>query len=101
MPACFSTPSALKQTDGPELQVHGSAQLAQSLLGAGLVDTLRLVIAPVVVGQGRRLFPDGGSPAGLRLAGHHLTPGGLSVHTYETAGAARFETYGWEPVTPT
>ena len=55
----------LKRQPGRELQIHGSALLAQSLLAAGLVDTLRLVIAPVVVGKGRRLFPDGGAPAGL------------------------------------
>ncbi|MFI2781133.1 dihydrofolate reductase family protein [Streptomyces sp. ALB3] len=84
----------LKRRPGRELQVHGSAQLSQSLLAAGLVDTLRLVIAPVVVGQGRRLLPEGGAPAGLRLAAHQVTPGGLSVHTYETTGLPEFGTYG-------
>jgi dihydrofolate reductase len=52
------------------------------------------VIAPVVVGQGRRLFPHGGAPAGLRLVSHRTTPGGLSVHTYETTGLPQFGTYG-------
>ncbi|MEU6685110.1 dihydrofolate reductase family protein [Streptomyces sp. NPDC046832] len=84
----------LKRQPGRELQVHGSARLAQSLLAAGLVDTLRLAIAPVVVGQGRRLFPDGGAPTGLRLTDHRTTPGGLSVHVFESAGAPRFGTYG-------
>ncbi|QKW07331.1 dihydrofolate reductase family protein [Streptomyces sp. NA04227] len=84
----------LKRRPGRELQIHGSAELAQSLLAAGLVDTLRLVIAPVVVGQGRRLFPDGGAPVGLRLAGHRTTPGGLSVHTFESTGVPEFGTYG-------
>ncbi|EPJ38399.1 hypothetical protein STAFG_4522 [Streptomyces afghaniensis 772] len=84
----------LKRQPGRELQIHGSARLAQSLLAAGLIDTLRLVIAPVVVGQGRRLFPDGGAPAGLRLAGHRTTPGGLSVHVFESAGIPGFGTYG-------
>ncbi|WP_107500253.1 dihydrofolate reductase family protein, partial [Streptomyces swartbergensis] len=83
----------LKRRPGRELQVHGSARLAQSLLAAGLIDTLRLVIAPVVVGQGRRLFPDGGAPAGMRLAEHRTTPGGLSVHVFETAGVPGFGTY--------
>jgi dihydrofolate reductase len=76
----------LKQRPGRELQIHGSARLAQSLLAAGLIDELRLIIAPVVVGTGRRLFPDGGAPAGLRLTGTETTPGGLAVHTYEPAG---------------
>jgi dihydrofolate reductase len=84
----------LRRQPGRELQIHGSARLAQSLLAAGLIDTLRLVIAPVVVGQGRRLFPDGGTPAGLRLAEHRTTPGGLSVHVFEMAGAPGFGTYG-------
>jgi dihydrofolate reductase len=66
----------LMRRPGRELQIHGSARLAQSLLAAGLIDTLRLVIAPVVVGQGRRLFPDGGAPTGLRLVSHQTTPGG-------------------------
>ncbi|GAA3588287.1 dihydrofolate reductase family protein [Nonomuraea rosea] len=87
----------LKRQPGRELQVHGSAELAQSLLAAGLVDTLRLVIAPVVVGQGRRLFPDGGAPAGLRLVRHEMTPGGLSVHTFESTGVPAYGTYGATP----
>lgn len=84
----------LKGQPGRELQIHGSARLAQSLLAAGLIDTLRLVIAPVVVGQGRRLFPDGGAPAGLRLAEHRTTPGGLSVHVFEAVGAPQYGIYG-------
>ncbi|MCW8380435.1 dihydrofolate reductase family protein [Streptomyces justiciae] len=84
----------LKRQPGRELQIHGSARLAQSLLAAGLVDTLRLAIAPVVVGQGRRLFPDGGVPAGLRPVDHEMTPGGLSVHVFEWAGSPEFGTYG-------
>ncbi|PZG12098.1 dihydrofolate reductase family protein [Nonomuraea aridisoli] len=84
----------LKRQPGRELQIHGSARLAQSLLAAGLIDTLRLVIAPVVVGQGRRLFPDGGAPAGLRLVGQRTTPGGLSVHTFEAAGLPEYGAYG-------
>jgi dihydrofolate reductase len=84
----------LKGQPGRELQIHGSAELGQSLLAAGLIDELRLVIAPVVVGRGRRLFPDGGAPAGLQLVRNETTPGGLAVHVYETAGPPRYGTYG-------
>ena len=56
------------------------------MLAAGLVDELRLVIAPVVVGAGRRLFPDGGAPAGLRLVRNDTTPAGLAIHVYEPTG---------------
>jgi dihydrofolate reductase len=83
----------LKLQPGQELQIHGSARLAQSLLAAGLIDELRLVVAPVVVGRGRRLFPDGGAPAGLRLVGSETTPGGLALQTYEWVGLPVFATY--------
>lgn len=83
----------LKQQPGGELQIHGSARLGQSLLAAGLVDELRLVIAPVVVGSGRRLFPDGGAPAGLKLTSHKVTPAGLAIHTYQTTGLPEYGTY--------
>jgi dihydrofolate reductase len=84
----------LKQTPGRELQIHGSARLGHTMLTAGLVDELRLVVAPVIVGAGRRLLPDGGAPLGLRLAGTETTPAGLVVHRYEPAGPAEFASYG-------
>ncbi|MFC9947166.1 dihydrofolate reductase family protein [Streptomyces pratensis] len=84
----------LKRQPGRDLQIHGSSTLAQSLLAAGLVDELRLVIAPVVVGRGRRLFPDGGAPAGLRLVSHRTTPRGLSVHVFESTGSPEHGSYG-------
>ena len=83
----------LKRQPGRELQVHGSARLAQSLLAAGLIDEIRLAIAPVVVGTGRRLFPESGAPAGLRLIDNHTTPGGIAIHVYETAGQPKYGTY--------
>jgi len=83
----------LKGQPGRDLQIHGSARLGQSLLAAGLIDELRLVIAPVVVGNGRRLFPVGGAPAGLRLLRNETTPGGLAIQVYETAGLPTYGTY--------
>jgi dihydrofolate reductase len=83
----------LKQQPGRELQIHGSARLAQSLLAAGLIDELRLLIAPVVVGSGRRLFPEGGAPTGLRLLRNETTSGGVAVHVYEPTGPPEYGTY--------
>ena len=83
----------LKRQPGGELQIHSSTTLAQSLFAAGLIDELRLVVAPVVVGGGRRLFPPGGAAGGLRLADHVVTPGGLALHTYEWAGRPEQGTY--------
>jgi dihydrofolate reductase len=84
----------LKRQPGRELQIHGSAHLGQSLLAAGLIDEVRLVIAPVVVGQGRRLFREGGSPARLRLLHNESTRTGLAIHVYESAGLPQYGTYG-------
>ncbi len=83
----------LKAVPGREIQIHGSALLAQSLFAAGLIDELRLVVVPVVVGSGRRLFPDGSAPTGLRLVSSRTTPGGLALQTYQVTGSADYATY--------
>jgi dihydrofolate reductase len=83
----------LKSRPGRHLQIHGSARLAQSLLAAGLVDEIRLAIAPVVVGQGRRLFATDGPPAGLKQLSNETTPGGLTIQRYEATDRAPFATY--------
>ena len=83
----------LKAQPGDELQLHGSARLAQSLLAAGLIDEIRLVITPTVLGQGRRLFPDDGPALGMRVAENTTTPGGLTILVLESTGPAAFATY--------
>lgn len=89
--------TALRERPGRELQVHGSARLASSLLAAGLVDTLRLAVAPVAVGEGRRLLPDSGADLGFRLVEHDVTPSGLLLLEYETTGAAPLAEYAGVP----
>jgi dihydrofolate reductase len=76
----------LKREDGPELQVHGSANLAQTLMRHDLVDRYRLWIFPVVLGQGKRLFADGAAPSGLRLVDSTVSSTGVVIGTYEPAG---------------
>ena len=78
--------AALKAEDGPELQVHGSSDLLQTLIRHGLVDEFRLWIFPVVVGSGKRLFGDGTSAAGLRLVDSTVSSTGVVMGTYEPAG---------------
>jgi dihydrofolate reductase len=80
--------AALKVRPGRELQIHGSARLADTLLSAGLVDTLRLVVAPTVLRAGRRLVTSPDGPSGLRLIRHEGTPNGLLLLEYETTGQA-------------
>jgi dihydrofolate reductase len=77
---------ALTAQDGGELQVHGSPGLVQSLLRADLVDELRLVVAPVVLGEGKRLFGDGAIPRSWRLTASSATPTGVLVCTYRRGG---------------
>jgi dihydrofolate reductase len=78
--------AALKAEDGPELQVHGSANLIQTLLGHNLVDEYRLWVFPVVIGSGKRLFADGTIPSGLRLVDHKVSTTGVVMGTWEPAG---------------
>ncbi len=87
------TVAALKARPGRELQIHGSARLGNALLAAGLVDTLRLVVAPTVAGEGRRLLEHPGDLVGLRLAHYEATPSGLLLLQYETTGAAPVAAY--------
>jgi dihydrofolate reductase len=85
--------AALKAKPGRELQIHGSARLGSTLLSAGLVDTLRLVVAPAVIGSGRRLLTHPAEAVGLRLARHDVTTAGLLLLEYEITGAAPIGTY--------
>jgi dihydrofolate reductase len=78
--------AALKQQDGPELQVHGSANLIQTLLRHNLVDRFRLWVFPVVVGSGKRLFAEGTVPSGLKLVDSTISTTGVMIGTYEPAG---------------
>lgn len=85
--------AALRNRPGRELQIHGSARLADSLLSTGLVDTLRLVIAPTVIREGRRLLARPGNSVGLRLIRHDATPSGLLLLEYEPTGQAPLADY--------
>ena len=77
---------ALKQQEGPELQVHGSGNLLQTLIRNDLVDEYRLWIFPVVVGSGKRLFAEGAVPSGLTLVSSSVSSTGVFMGTYRPAG---------------
>jgi dihydrofolate reductase len=80
------TVAALKREDGPELQVHGSANLIQTLRRADLIDSYQLFTFPVVVGTGKKLFAEGTAAAGLKLVDSKVSTKGVLVATYEPAG---------------
>ena len=82
----------LKAEPGGELQVHGSGTLIRWLLEHGLVDELTLLIVPVVLGQGERLFPGNGPDIALDLAGSRTDAKGVTIQVYRPAGRPRYAT---------
>jgi len=76
----------LKQGDGPDIQVHGSADLIQTLLKHDLIDEFWLKIFPVTLGSGKRLFGEGVMPAAFTADESQLSPGGVLVVNYRRAG---------------
>jgi dihydrofolate reductase len=80
----------LKEQPGRELQMHGSGALAQTLFDAGLIDTIRLIVFPVVLGSGKRLFAEGRTPSSFRLADVTSTPSGVTMQTLEPTGPPEY-----------
>jgi len=75
-----------KQQDGPEIQVHGSSNLIQTLLAHDLVDEFWLKIFPVTLGTGKRLFDKGTIPASYILIESKSSPSGVIIATFKRAG---------------
>jgi dihydrofolate reductase len=88
--------AALKKSDGGEIQVHGSIQLVQTLLAHDLVDELQLVVIPVLVGSGKRLFGSGTVPARFDLIAAATTRSGVIVGRYARAGDLTYGAVGPE-----
>jgi dihydrofolate reductase len=76
----------LRAKPGGELQVHGSGALIRWLLDNDLVDQINLLIFPVIVGQGTRLFPETGPDRALELVQSRATPGGVTIQVYRPTG---------------
>jgi dihydrofolate reductase len=87
---------AIKAEDGPELQVHGSANLIQTLLEHGLVDEFRLKIFPLVLGTGKRLFDGGTVPDGLEVTRSQVLPTGVIVASYRTGDEIKYGSFAAE-----
>jgi len=84
---------ALKEESGPEVQVHGSGNLIQTLLQDDLIDEFHLWTFPVVLGEGKRLFGDGTVPAALHLTGSTISTTGVVIGKYERAGAIDYGSF--------
>ena len=83
----------LKERPGRELQVHGSGQLAQTLIDAALIDEYWLYYYPVHLGTGKKLFRDGGPARSLKLLDSRTTSTGIIIAHYEPDGPARYGSY--------
>ena len=76
----------LKQTDGPDIHVMGSADMLQTLFKNDLVDAMELMIIPVTLGRGKRLFGDGTIPASFKVTNSQVAPKGIIIVSYERNG---------------
>jgi dihydrofolate reductase len=85
--------AALKQQDGPDLVIQGSSTLYPQLLQRGLIDRLVLMLAPVAIGQGKRLFGEGTPPGTFKLLEQRVGSGGNVVLTYEPVGKLETGTF--------
>jgi dihydrofolate reductase len=84
---------ALKGEEGPELQVHGSSNLLQTLLQHKLLDELRLWVFPLVLGSGKRLFDGGTVPDGFELAGSQVSSTGVIMATYRGGAEIKYGSF--------
>jgi class 3 adenylate cyclase len=89
----------LKQEPGGDIFIHGSADLVDSLIGHDLIDEYRIMVFPVVLGSGKRLFRDGRATTHLRLVDSRTFSSGVAVHTYQPTNQAPsseyVETFAW------
>jgi dihydrofolate reductase len=79
----------IKQTQGPDLHVYGSANLVQTLLKHDLVDAFWLKIYPLTLGGGKKLFADGTIPAAFKVTESQVSPSGIIIANYERAGEVK------------
>jgi dihydrofolate reductase len=89
----------LKKEEGPELQVHGSSDLIQTLLRHDLVDEFRVWIFPVVLGSGKRLFGEGAPPRTLKLVDSQVSSTGVVMATYQPGGDVKPGSFALEEPT--
>lgn len=84
----------VKASEGPDLQIWGSSKLVQLLFEHDLVDELRLMTYPIVLGQGKKLFADGAAPRAFTLVENHVGKTGVIIARYERAGEVKTGTVG-------
>jgi dihydrofolate reductase len=88
-PDVVATLREMKKQDGPDLLIQGSSELIQTLLAADLIDEIALLIFPLVLGPGKRLFGNGAMPAAFKLTSSQPSTTGVIMATYERSGDIR------------
>jgi dihydrofolate reductase len=91
--------AGLKDQAGPEIQVHGSGNLLQTLMKHDLIDEFQLLIFPILFGTGKRLFSEGTIPTGLKLLDTQSASTGVVIARYERAGDVKYGSFA--PANPT
>ena len=86
----------LKEQAGPEIQVHGSGNLVQTLMKHDLIDQFQLMVFPILLGSGKRLFADGTIPAGLKLVDSQTSSTGVVIAKYERDGDVEYGSFALE-----
>jgi len=87
----------LKQENGPVLLTQGSSDLIQTLLEHDLIDELRILTLPLILGSGKKLFREGARPGALKVTHSRVSPTGIVVATYERAGEVKTGDYAMSP----
>ena len=86
----------LKRQEGPDLLIQGSSVLIQTLLKNDLIDEINLLVFPVVLGSGKRFFGEGAKATALKLESSKISPSGVTLNTYEPAGAVKTGSFALE-----
>jgi dihydrofolate reductase len=92
--------AALKAGEGPPIVIQGSSTLYPQLLARGLIDRLVLMVAPVVLGKGKRLFGDDAGPGTWKLIEHRIGGTGIAMATYEPVGPVEAGSFATEEPSP-
>lgn len=89
----------LKKEEGPSLLLQGSSVLIQTLLAKDLIDEFHLLVFPLLLGSGKKLFGDGAKPIGLKLVDTKVSTTGVTMNSYERAGEIKTGSFALEKPT--
>ncbi|KQZ87163.1 dihydrofolate reductase [Mesorhizobium sp. Root157] len=98
-PDIVATLGAMKKEDGPDLLIQGSSELYQTLLASDLIDEITLLVFPLTLGHGKRLFDGGAMPAAFKLVSSQVSATGVIMATYQRSGDIKTGSFALEEPT--